>query len=581
MRSSVFLIFFILLACGQQPAGEQVFYNGTVLTMQAPGTHSGNAGQAEAVLVRDGRIAMLGSRTKIFAAKSEAARLIDLQGATLVPGFIAVHTHPDLSAYLHSFVDMSGFTHRTPTEVWQALRDAVAAAEPGAWILCRGFDPILVPGLTSPDIQMLDRLAPENPVFILSQNMHAAWANSAAFRELGITADTPDPAPGSFYESDDEGRLTGFIAETAAIQPFSKAALASIDIKQNIIAVLRDYARQGITTIVTAGSFAPDWKPLMLFEHLSSERAGWFLRLLASVGVLPERFATVRHFVYLQPNNAEYLPDSPDNGDDFYRILGIKVWYDGSPYVASMFLDEAYMNSPLMQSGLGVQPGSTGEAKYSRVEFLKLVESYHRDGWQLAVHAQGDRATRDVLDFFDTMLKKYPRPDHRHRLEHGLLTPKASLDKMHSLGLTPSFHINHLYYYGEALANQIIGARRAEVMLPLASAERAQLKFSLHADQPMYPEDPISMLATAVQRRTRDGGQILGASEKISVERALRALTVDAAYQLHFEDKLGTIEVGKYADFVVLDKNPLELAPHELRTIQVRATYVAGRKIYE
>jgi hypothetical protein len=167
----------------------------------------------------------------------------------------------------------------------------------------------------------------------------------------------------------------------------------------------------------------------------------------------------------------------------------------------------------------------------------------------------------------------------RHRLEHGVLLPPELLGKMKRLGITPSFHINHLYYYGEALKNDILGPARTEKMLPVGDAKKHGMHISLHADAPMYAEDPFSMLQTAVTRETRQG-TVIGAKQAISVMDGLRALTIDSAWQLGMETKIGSIDPGKYADLVVLDRNPLKADPRSLRGIRVMKTYVAGEEAW-
>lgn len=557
--------------CAPPPRPETIFHGGTILTVD-----SRDETPPAAVLVRGGKIAAVGPAKIILAQKTPQTRIVDLQGRTLAPGFIAAHTHPELSAYLYGFVDLSGFSNRTPEEVQARLRQAVAAAEPGQWIFCRGFDPMLVPGLRAPSIAELDAIAPENPLVILAQSLHSAWANSAAFEELDISAETPDPAPGSFYEKDAAGKLTGFISEVAAITPITARALDTIDMRANMVAVLREYAAHGITSIATAGLFARDSKPLLLLEHLSTAHPGLKHRALELVGLLPERRPTVRNFVYVKADTPFLLPESVDNGDDFFKVVGVKLWYDGSPYTGSMYLSEPYLDSKLMRDGLKVAPGSRGGPVISSEEFRAQVRKFHAAGWQLAIHSQGDQAAREVV----AELESLPEPgvDRRHRLEHGLLIGGELIGRIKALGMTPSFHINHLYYYGEALRDDIIGPARANRILPAASAARAGLRFSLHADQPMYAEDPLSLMATAVGRRTR-AGAALGTAEALDPRTALRALTIDAAWQLHMERKLGSIEVGKYADLIVLSENPLAVAPERLRAVKVERTFVAGHEI--
>jgi len=572
MRILLISCFLLLLSCGPNPVPDLVFHNGIIVTM----TKSTSQPEPEAVLVRNGKIHLVGSRDHVFKEAGEDAKVVDLKGATLMPGFIAPHTHPELSAYLHTFVDLSGFRHSTPEEVMQALRKAVASAEPGEWIYCKGYDPILVPGLNKPEISELDELAPNNPLVILAQSMHSAWANSRAFAELGITAQTEPPEQGSYYEVK-QGKLTGFIAEVAAMKPFMQAALPTIDIKQNFQGVLDGYAENGITSIGTAGVFGEDEKTLMLMRWLSAEDPGLFLEILGLVGVLPERKPSVRNFVYLKADSPFDLPDSPERTDDSFQIIGIKLWYDGSPYTGSMYLSEPYMESQLMQEGLGLEKGTSGSPVLPEEDFEALIRKFHDQGWQLAIHSQGDQSNREVMKVLENVLRSSPRSDHRHRLEHALLLPADVLPSVAQNNVTVSFHINHLYYYGRALQNEIIGDR-ADEMLPLRSASSQGIEFTLHADQPMYPEHPLSLVQTAVERKTREG-LVIGDAEAITVRKALEAVTIDAAWQLGLENRLGSIEPGKDADLVILDANPLDVPLSEIRMISVLATFISGQSI--
>jgi predicted amidohydrolase YtcJ len=566
--------FMIPFGCSTPTASKAIFFGGDILTM-AP-THSG---PTEAVLVENGKIVKTGSKSAIVTHRTPDTRMIDLKGRTLAPGFIAAHTHPDISAYMGTFVDLSGFTNRTPEQVWNRLAGAVSGARPGEPIFCKGFDPMLVPGLKAPHISRLDAMAPDNPVVIMAQSLHSAWFNTSAFEALGITAETPDPGPASYYEKNETGQLTGFVAETAALKPVSKLVLDAIDMKANVVEGLRSYAKNGFTSIVTAGLYSANPRLLMLYEHLSTDHPTLTQRTLSFFGLLPPRERTVRHFLYIKRDTPHLLPESIDNGDDFFKIIGVKLWYDGSPYTGSMYLKAPYLDSALMRDGLNLPAGSAGGAVNDRSVFIEAARRAHRQGWQLAVHAQGDRAVEEVLDIYETILDETPRPDHRHRIEHGILFPKASLARAKRLGVTVSYHINHLYYYGEALMDDIIGPQRAENMLPAETTRKTGIVFSFHADQPMYPEDPISLMATAVTRKTRNG-RTIGGQEAIRPMAAMKSMTIDAAWQIGMEDKLGSIEPGKYADFVILNQNPMVVPPERIRDIAVMGTYVHGETVW-
>ena len=561
-----------LAGCESSGQNRMIFYGGDIITMSDT-----PAGGIEAVFVENGKIVSTGTKDEILKHGTDGTRIINLEGKTLMPGFIAVHTHPDLTAYLYGFVDLSGFTHKTKEEVWAKLRQMVRETKKGEWIFCKGFDPMLVPGLTAPDIQFLDAVAPDHPVLILAQNLHSAWANSLAFKKMGVTATTPDPAPGSYFEKDSQGRLTGFIVETGAVKVMSADVLKTFNIKDNAVKVADAHIGNGITSITTMGLFSD--KALILYEHLSTAHPRLIHRVLGAIGVLPKRKPTVRHFMYILHSTPDLFPKNVENGDDFFKICGMKIWYDGSPYTGSMYINEPYLNSELMLKGLKVPANHRGQTVIGKQEFYDAVKKYHELGWQVSVHSQGDRASEEVLDVFDKVRSESSVKNLRHRLEHGVLLPPELLAKMKRLEMTLSFHVNHLYYYGKALRDDILGAGRTARMLPVNSSRTAGLYYSLHADAPMYPEEPLSMLQTAVIRKTREG-EIIGPHEAVSVMEGLKALTIYAAWQLKMEKKLGSIEPGKYADFVILDRNPLKVNPDSLRDIRVLNTFVNGNEVW-
>lgn len=562
----------LFAGCATTESNRMIFHGGDIITMSDK-----PSGAVEAVFVENGKIVATGAKDEILKHRTDDTRIIDLQGKTLMPGFIAVHTHPDLSAYLHGYVDLSGFTYRTKEEVWAKLRQTVAQTPKGQWIFCRGFDPMLIPGLTAPDIGFLSALAPDHPMLILAQSIHSAWANTLAFKKMGVTASTPDPAPGSYFEKDGQGNLTGFIVETAAVKVMSEDVLKAFDIKNNILKVNEEYLGNGFTSITTLGLM--NGKALILYEYLSTGHPKLISQALAAAGLLPGKKPTVRHFMYLLHSTPDLFPKQIDNGDDFFKICGMKIWYDGSPYTGSMYIREPYLNSELMLKGLKIPANHRGQTVIGKDEFFNAVKKYHDLGWQVSVHSQGDRSTEEVLDVFDRIQSESKAMNLRHRIEHGVLLPPELLGKMKQLGITPSFHINHLYYYGKALRDDILGATRTSKMLPVGSTGKAGLYYSLHADAPMYPEEPLSLLQTAVTRKTREG-EIIGPQEAISVWDGLKALTTYAAWQINMEKKIGSIEPGKYADLIILNRNPLKTNPDSLREIRVQSTFVNGKEIW-
>lgn len=550
LRSALLGTCALLLSACDHPEAEQVFVGGPILTVDAQDR------VAEALAVRDGRILAVGDRQQVMALAGPATEVIDLQGRTLAPGFVAAHEHPTLSALFSGAVDLSGFTRADNAAVWEALRQRVAAAEPGEWIYGAGLDPILVPDLQIPMRQQLDRLAPDNPVLLVGQNLHSFWANSSAFAAAGIDRSTPNPSSASYYERDAQGELTGFIAETRAAQPFMTELKRPWAMLHRYETELDRLLDNGITSVASLGYNVPP--------------------LLARYAALRGGSPRIRQFYYLTEQELGDLPDSPEEGSDTFRVLGVKLWADGSPYTGSMFSSGAYLDSPLNHT-LGIKPGSRGEALLSIDSLREKIRDYSRAGWQVAIHSQGDASLLEVNQAIAGAGALTGRPPVL-RLEHAIQLPTPLMPALAQEGVSVSFHINHILYYGDALEQSVIGRLMAQRSLPVRSAFEAGLRPSLHADSPMFPADPLSLMQTAMQRTTRTGLAI-NPGEAIDAHQALRAMTRNAAYQLRMDDQIGSLEAGKWADLVVLDGNPYTTPAKALGQIRVEAVYLAGRPV--
>ena len=513
---------------------------------------------AQAIAIADGRIAALGSRDDMLARRSARSEVVDLGSSVVLPGLIEPHTHPDLCAQCYSWVDVSGFTHAGAAGVERALREAAARTPPGEWIYAFGLDFMLTPDLGVWDRARLDALVPRHPVFVLIQSMHTAFVNSPALRAAGIDETTADPSYGGRYVRDDGGRLTGKVEESLAMAPF----LVGIDQSAEAWSSrMRDqferYARAGITSIGMPGMFVPP-PYLDLYASLSAE-------------------APVRTVAYLRLEQVETSPWHPGDGSDRFRVRGAKLWYDGSPYSGTMLLDDPYLTSDLCCCRLGIASGTAGYAMHDGAALVPQLRDLLASGWQVLTHAQGDRGIREMLDVYEEVLGPHGGDrDHRWRVEHAGLISAADIERAKRLGVALSFHVNHVRYYGPELRDHILGAERAERMMPVGSAVRAGHRVSLHADSPMFPPGPLSLVRTAVTRRTRRG-ETLGRDEAISLEQALRAVTIDAAWQLHLDSEIGSLAPGKRADVTVLAEDPFEVAPDDVDRIEIRATWLDGR----
>ncbi len=577
LLTGLMLLLFIYIKQDFKRTSPTIYTNGNIITLNE------HQPTAEAMLIEDGRIIEIGSSKSLEKFESKNIATIDLKGATVMPGFIDPHTHFSLSMFLSEMHDLSGFKYHSNEEVWNSFENIVENSDKGEWIVCKGVDPILVPDLILPSIEYLDRIAPNNPVLIFSQSLHNYWANTKAFELVGINKNTPNPSNHSFYGKDELGNLNGLIVEQLAILPFVnilKSEVLTPD-KLSIAAsrTLYDYAKNGNTTIVSAGITIQDKKPLLLFKHLSIDKPDLLGSILEKLGFLPKRKPNPRHFMYIRYDTPDLLPERKLTQNDFYDIIGIKHWYDGSPYIGTMYLNEEYLDSDFMKK-LHIPKGHRGEALINKEDLKLFIKEYHNRGWQIAFHSQGDAAIKEILDAFEELGSELDYTDSKHRLEHCVLLPTEDIERMKKLNITPSFHINHLYYYGDALRTSILGNERAEKILPIASVKNNGIKYSLHADQPMFESHPFRLIQTAVERKT-NAGNTIGENQRISLMDAIKSMTIDAAWQINMDDKIGSLEKGKYADFIIIDKDPFETKTENLNKIKCLKTFVNGNLVNE
>jgi len=535
---------------------DTIFFGGDIITVDDKNP------SAEALAVGNGKLIAVGGRDEVFQTKSPATQLVDLKGKTLMPGLIEPHSHPVISSLLYDWIDVSGFNNAGAAEVMEKLRKAAAEKQVGEWISAFGYDPILIRELKSLTASDLDDISTANPIFIMLQSMHTVYVNHKAFEIAGITDDTPQPEGGTFVK-DVNGRLTGMVIEQGAITPVAMPIF--LDSQENGLALvekqIQRYAQVGYTTVGAMGVF-----PVFL---------NWMsiVKELIERDDCPIRMSVMNKATDLEQGmNIDFGPRS-----DRLSASGAKFWYDGSFGTGNVFLDEPYLNSELMQNGLGVAKDTCGYSMMPKEKLRELIQKYHDMGHQIAVHAQGDRAIRDTIDVYEAVLEASPRKDHRHRIEHGGLFPIDEMERAAGLGLTASWHINYIYYYGEALRDDIIGLERANISYPIGAAQKRGLRNSVHNDSPMYPAEPFRLMQTAVTRTTRNG-EVIGEEQCITVQEAIKALTINAAWQLFMEDKIGSLELGKLADMVVLSDNPLKTAPDKLSQIRVIETYRDGRR---
>lgn len=523
---------------------------------------------AEVVAVRGGRIRAVGGRASVLAGLANTGEpvVVDDRFAdqVILPGLIEAHSHVIITG---AFAQMPVYLGaddrpgpgggtlpgcRSIDEALTRLRRA-AAADPDGPVRAWGFDPSQLEGHPHLDRHLLDTVSTEQAVFVMDMSGHGVTVNSRILADAGFDA-TTDIA-GVFKGPD--GEPTGELAEPPAMYPaLAHHWDASPDgLERGVRLVAEGAQARGLTTITDLLTNSPAEVAAMAGYARGDDprcRITAYYSALALDG---------------QPDGGlALLEELRADDDDRFRVAGVKVISDGS-----IQLFTAYLRNPPYYDG-----HPNGLYLLDEKTAVDQLARYHRAGVQLAVHTNGDGATDEVLDVLAEVLTRDPRPDHRHRLEHAQMLTAHQIDRMMRLGIVANVFSKHIWYWGDVHRQVTLGPDRAAQMNPCGSLARAGMRFSIHSDAWVTPIDQLEAMWTAMVRRTRSG-VVLGPDECLTLEGALRAVTIDAAFLLGEDRDKGSIEGGKLADLTVIDR-PLEADdPESVRTARPVATVLGGR----
>jgi len=548
------LILALGLGTGCQTAAEEdmvdlVLVNGKVWT--------GDAARpwAEAVAVRDGKIVAAGTAAELRTLSPSGAKLVDLGGSLVLPGFIDSHTHFLAGGFALKSIQLREAKSRGDF----VARIAAKARElgPGRWIVNGDWDHQQFSPVELPRRDWVDAVTPDNPVCVNRLDGHMILANSAALKLAGVTRNTPVP-PGGEIEMDPEtGEPTGILKDTAMELVYAKIPEPSFAEKLEAAgASVRHAAENGVTSVhemADASSFE-------VFQEM------------ARLGRL-----TTRVHVYIPITEVELVArlkvKSPFGGP-YLQLAGLKAFMDGSLGSATACFFEPYADDP-KTSGL-----LHGQMYPEGIMERRILEA-DRAGLQLAVHAIGDRANSLLLDMYEKAVAANGPRDRRWRVEHAQHLRPADISRFGKLGLVAAVQPYHAIDDGR-WAEQKIGPERVRTTYPFESLRRAGAVLAFGSDWTVAPLSPILGIYAAVTRRTLDGknpgGWVPG--EKVSVEEAVRAYTANGAWVEFAEGAKGTIEAGKLADLVVLDRDIFTIPAEEIVRAGVRMTILDGRIIY-
>ncbi len=550
---------FVVSACAPQadPA-DTIFHGDNIVTMdpQQPAV--------EAVAVRGETIVAAGSRDEVMALQGPATRVVDLGDNALLPGFIDSHGH-----FLGAGRDQTSLgLHPPPVGDVNNIDDIVRKVQewidehdipPGEVVTGRGYDDSLLEEGRHPTREDLDRASTDHPIILTHVSGHLTTTNSAALAASDITADTPDPPGGHVRRMEGSMEPNGVLEETArGLLAFDRRPTPSAEELDDLIRRSIDvYLSHGTTTIQDGGT-AP-----MQAEAFQ-----------AAADREPFK-ADVAAFVRFNETPADLasIPYRRDYQDGF-RVGGVKLMLDGSPQGRT-----AWVTIPYEEGPPGAPPDYVAYGVMVPGEYKAAAAELIQGGIPIIVHANGDAAMDLMIDGVDDAVADMDAmPDHRSVIIHAQLMRADQLDRAAELDIVPSFFAAHAFFWGD-WHRISFGEERGNNTSPMGWALERDVDFTIHNDASVVPPHMMRLVSIAVNRKTRSG-HILGPHQRLTVMQALHAVTLGGAYQYFEEDTKGSITVGKQADLVILDENPLTADPENLEFIPILETFSRGRSVF-
>ncbi|MCP3028474.1 amidohydrolase [Halobacillus sp. A5] len=525
----------------------KVFINGQVFIADS------NYSVCEAAAIHGNTILQTGTNEEVSETVSEQTEIIDLQGRSLLPGFIDAHAHLEL--YGTNQLGVNCKTVNSIEELQQKLMITANAVPDGEWIRGWGYNQnYLKEGrhLTKWD---LDRVSLTHPIIVVRTCGHISCANSKALELAGLSFTSPDPPGGSYHKQN--GELTGLLFEAAHMNMFQLADYSAEEVMKGLQIASDDYLKLGITSVHDAGGYGT--------KHIR------YLQQAVNEKKIKQRVYALYGSLHESPEMVKTGIDSgiiTGLGDQNFKICPAKVFIDGSSSGPTCKTREPYTSDP----------DDSGILYLNQEALDKSLGEAHENGWQITAHAMGDQAIEMLLHTFESTLHFNYRMNHRHRIEHSGITPEDLLDKLKSLRAIPIPNPAFLYEFGVGYLRDY--GSRVNDMFPLKSFIEQQIPFALGSDSPITSADPLQGIYSAVTRKSKSG-KLIGQAQAISIEEAIRAYTWAGAYASFEEDIKGTIESGKLADLVVLDRSILDCPSDRLTNITVDMTVLNGEIVYQ
>jgi predicted amidohydrolase YtcJ len=527
-------------------SAAMLFINGEVVTVDS------EFSVREAVAIEENKIIAVGTNEEILAQGSEGSTIINLEGRSILPGFIDAHAHLEL--YGTNKLGVNGKEAGSIKELLVKLKEKVKTTPAGEWIRGWGYNQNHYEEgrhLTRWD---LDQVSADHPIIVVRTCGHISCVNSKALELAGIDPQAEDPNGGKYVR--ENGELTGLLMESAHMNMFLFANYSKEEVQQGLALASEDYLEKGITSVHDAGGYGPD--------HIR------FLQEAVSARRIKQRIYALYGSLHDSPGMVAKGLESGIRtglGDDWMKIGPAKVFIDGSSSGPTAKTREPYTNNP----------DDSGILYLNQQQLNESLGKAHKAGWQITAHAIGDEAVEMMIEAIRTSLEVEPRQDHRHRIEHSGITPPDLLQRMKDLEVIPIPNPAFIYEFGDGYIRDYGG--RVNSIFPLRSFSEYGVPFAIGSDSPITSVDPIHGIYTAVTRRS-NSGNIIGAGQRITVQEAIKAYTWNGAYASFEEHVKGSIEPGKLADLVILNGSILTCELDRLRELKVECTILDGKIEY-
>ena len=540
---------------------DSIYLNGNVITVDD------KTPSAEAIATKDGLIIAVGSGKYISGFKGPLTSVVELNNKTIVPGFIDAHSHfvgVGAQALVANLLPAPDGPVNTIADLQKSLAEFIKKSP-----MVRDYNVVI--GFNYDDSQLeekrhpnrhdLDAVSTDLPIMVMHQSGHLGAYNSKALSLMGITAATPDPAGGIIEREADGKTPSGVMQENAHFMIFFKMLpkFSQKDLVELYKAAEHSYVSNGFTTVQDGKT---DKATLSVLPDMAAS-TGFDIDIISYADIAALGDAAILH--------SDLMSQEYTNG---FRIGGVKLTFDGSPQGKTAWFTKPYFKPPN-----GQESSYSGYPAFTDEEAFKWLSLAYENKWQVMVHTNGDAAVDQLIRLLETIQEKQDLGDHRTVMIHGQFTREDQVAKLKALGVLPSLYPMHTFYWGDWHRDSVAGPARAKNISPTGWLIEQGMRFTIHSDAPVTFPNSMRILDSAVNRVTRTA-KVLGKEHRLSPLDALKAITLWAAYQNFEEADKGSIEVGKQADFVILDQNLLSIDPMEIKNIKILKTINNGKVIF-